>query len=446
LSQVTTKPASHTKAAVIKALVGRGGMLALDMCTGILCARLLKPAGRGELSAMILWPVFLSGAFTLGVPSSIIYSLRKSSENRGALIASALLLGSVMSVITGLTGIFLLPSWLNHYSPEIVRQAQWFMLAAPISMGVLIFRGIWESDGSFGKSASSQLLTRILTLIGLGLLIVSHRISSASAAYAYVLGGIPSFLWMCWRIIPLAAWHAKKIANATREILSYGLRSYGIDLCGALAQYIDQALVLGLLSAAEMGTYTVALSLSRVVNIFSLSMSAVLFPKSVGTTPERAVRMAVRAQIGTLIMAGMGALCIVLFSSLALRLLYGREYLIATGPLQILTLEAMISGSITVMSQPFMAIGRPGVVTMLQVTGLATSIPLMLFMVPHYGPRGASMALVCSALIRGALLFTCYKQLLPGVVHWREVFVSESRTVYQMALRQMNRRLGFAAK
>ena len=115
--------------------------------------------------------------------------------------------------------------------------------------------------------------------------------------------------------------------------------------------------------------------------------------------------------------------------------------MIATGTLQILTLEAIISGSITVMSQPFMAIGRPGVVTLLQVTGLTTSIPLMLIMVPHYGPIGASVALVCSALIRGALLFTCYNRLLPGVIRWREVFASEGRTVFHMALSQMNRRL-----
>ena len=36
-------------------------------------------------------------------------------------------------------------------------------------------------------------------------------------------------------------------------------------LCGMLAVYLDQALVVGLLSAASMGIYAVALSLSRVI-------------------------------------------------------------------------------------------------------------------------------------------------------------------------------------
>ena len=53
--------------ALAKALSGRVGLLVLESMTGMLCARVLKPEGRGELSAMILWPVFLCQIFTLGM-------------------------------------------------------------------------------------------------------------------------------------------------------------------------------------------------------------------------------------------------------------------------------------------------------------------------------------------------------------------------------------------
>ena len=53
-----------------------------------------------------------------------------------------------------------------------------------------------------------------------------------------------------------------------RQLFAYGIRSYGIDLCGTMALYVDQALVVRLLEPGMMGTYVVALSLSRMLNAF----------------------------------------------------------------------------------------------------------------------------------------------------------------------------------
>ena len=304
-----------------------------------------------------------------------------------------------MAALGALLGIGILPLWLHRYSHELVHHAQWFMLASLFSMAAMIFRGVWESMDGFGKSAGAQLLSRI----------------------GYVLSGVPPFLWTCIAIVPKAKWKFQQVRESARELLSYGLRSYGIDLCGTLAQYVDQALVLGMLSASQMGTYTVALSLSRMLNVISVSLSAVLFPKSIGQTADRVVRLAVRTLLGTLTLGILGALFILFFGSFMLNLLYGHEYVTASATLKILTLEALISGSLTVLSQPFMAMGRPGTVTLLQVAGLLTSIPLLLVLVPRMGPEGASIALVCSACVRGLLLWISYGRIFPGSFRWAMV-------------------------
>jgi len=82
------------------------------------------------------------------------------------------------------------------------------------------------------------------------------------------------------------------------------------------------------------------------------------------------------------------------------------------------------------MSQPFMALGRPGIVTILQITGLLTSIPLILVLVPHFGTRGACVALVLSACVRIVLLALCYGKVLPRVVHWRRDVAAEAGALY----------------
>ena len=429
-------------AAIFFSISGRAGLLVLDSATGILCARLLHPSGRGELSAMILGPVFLAQTLTLGLPSALIYNIRKHQTDIGPLIGAAILLGAGMSVVATILGVAVLPSWLHLYTPELVRHAQWFMLASVFTMAAMIFRGVWESLGGFGKSAGAQLITRLGTLAGLGFFYATHRFDAYTAAISYVVwGSIPPFVWTCAAIVPKAKFQLRQMVVASRTLLSYGIRSYGIDLCGTLAQYVDQALVLGMLSASQMGSYTVALSLSRVLNVVSVSMAAVLFPKAIGEGEERVVRLAIRTWIGSLSLGLIGAALILFLGSFMLNLLYGHAYLTATTTLRILTLEALISGSLSVLSQPFMAQGRPGTVTLLQIAGLLAAIPLLLILVPLRGPEGASIALVCSALVRGILLCISYHYIFPGIFRWSmlpEESAVLARRIHAMIHKRLN--------
>src|SRR5260370_41915451 len=76
---------------------------------------------------------------------------------------------------------------------------------------------------------------------------------------------------------------------ACRILLSYGIRSWGIDLLGTLGVQVDQALVVRLLTPADMGVYVVMLSLSRVLGIIQTSAVTVLFPKAAGLAAAQVI-------------------------------------------------------------------------------------------------------------------------------------------------------------
>ena len=63
-------------------------------------------------------------------------------------------------------------------------------------------------------------------------------------------------------------------------------------------------------------------------------------------------------------------------------------------------MEVTLAGSVSVLAQAFMALGRPGIVTILQAVGLSFSIPLMLILIPRWGIKGAATALLVSTLAR----------------------------------------------
>src|SRR6202022_4041227 len=66
--------------AVLRAVVAKVSILAINAATGILTARALQPAARGELSAIVLWPVFLASLLSFGVQTSLVFNLRKHSR------------------------------------------------------------------------------------------------------------------------------------------------------------------------------------------------------------------------------------------------------------------------------------------------------------------------------------------------------------------------------
>src|SRR5256885_3952979 len=86
--------------AIAQSIVARSAMIGINAATGILTARALAPIGRGELSAMIMWPVFLANAMTLGIPNALRYNLKRGSIAAKNLVGAALLLSITLNILT----------------------------------------------------------------------------------------------------------------------------------------------------------------------------------------------------------------------------------------------------------------------------------------------------------------------------------------------------------
>ena len=407
-SPARRKPGASSRA-LAKTVGSRVGWIVISGVTGMITARVLGPSGRGALAAMIMWPVFLAGVLTLGLPSALIYQItRAESTDRAGLFSAATLLSTAIGLAACAAGALVLPLWLSKYDAHVIRSAQWLMIFTVVSILMLVFRSAFEAIGNFGTSASTWLLGPVQTMIALILLWHFHRLTEVTAALSYVLAGLPIVVWMFLKLRQEFGWTTAGLGKSSKNLLNYGLRSYGIDLCGTLSQSVDQALVVGMISAADMGRYVVALSLSRTLNSVYQAAAAVLFPKCIGMTRYKAFVMALRVTIATTALAIPAAMILCICGSSLLRVLYGGDYVIATTLLQILTGEAILSGTTTLMSQTFMSMGRPGTVTVLQGAGLAITIPLLLYLVPLLGTIGAGIALVSTALLRLFLLISCY--------------------------------------
>jgi O-antigen/teichoic acid export membrane protein len=395
-------------------------IIGLNAATGILAARALAPAGRGELSAMVLWYMMLGSLFSFGIPSALTYRLRRHSEQVPELGGAALVFVVASSVVAIAVGFVGMPHWIPQYSPQVIFFARIFLLNTPIAIFIVVGRAALESQGDFTASNLSLITPPLLALVGLLLLLWTRSFTPVNAAWCYVLCGVPPLIWMIRSFRRAVRPSFRNLHKSIQLLFSYGIRSYGIDLCGTLSLYVDQALVVRILQPSLMGTYVVALSLSRMLNAFHTAAVMVLFPRAVSRPPREVLEMTGRAVRMTTFVTTLCGAGIMLAGPHLLVLLYGPEYRGATAVLRILVIEVILAGATQVMSQAFMALSRPGVITILQAIGLLLTVPLMLVLVPRFGIEGAAFSLLLSTCARFAFVLVSFSRFLdlprPGLL------------------------------
>lgn len=399
-------------AATVQTLLSKLLIIAINITTGIITARYLGPEGRGEQAAMILWPQFLAFAMTLGLPSALLFNLKRYPDKKSKLFSAALLLGVALGTLATLVGIVFIPYWLSQYSIEVVRIAQWLMITAPFGLLWVILIAALEAQGDFTTANHVRYLSPLVTLIILVGLAWLNLLTPFTAGLAYLLPGIPIFFWMLNYVWTLFQPRWQNLAEACKHLLSYGLRSYGIDLLGTLAGQLDQVLVVGLLSPASMGIYVVALSLSRMLNVFQSAVVVILFPRASALPAVEVIALVGRSvRISTAITALTG-IVVMLFGTELLRILYGAEFIESVPLVRILIMQVMVDSTMLVLAQAFMALGRPGMVTVFQAVGLGLSVPLLVLLIPLYGLMGAGIALLGAATTRLFLVLLSYPMIL----------------------------------
>jgi len=363
---------------------------------------------------MILWPLFLAKVTTLGIPSSLIYFIRNRGASRTSLIVHGFAISVSFGCIAAGIGALMLPHWLHQYSPAVVHGAQFFLLTLPLCSIMLAGQASLEALGKFSASNASQILVPSATLAALLAFYFTHRLTPVTAALCYVTSALPVaalILFYLWRERTPGArwtWHF----STCRMLLSYGSRAYGIDLLTSISEQVDTVLVIGLLQPRAMGVYAVMLSLAGVLRVFQSAVVMVLFPKAAGQPLDEIIELTESAvRISTMITA-LCAASLALVGPILIGILYGHSYLSAVGALRILLAEATLSCAVAVMAQAFMAVGRPGVVTILQAIGLSLCIPMMLILIPRYGVAGAAIALLISTSARFLFIYAGFRIFL----------------------------------
>src|SRR5579872_3394742 len=109
--------------------------LAIQACgagTGVMTARLLGPAARGELSTVILWPMILSNLGLLGCNCALARQVAGEPGNERHWVAAGLRIGATSAPLFYVLGYFLLPLVLPADKGYLLPLARICLLMIPL--------------------------------------------------------------------------------------------------------------------------------------------------------------------------------------------------------------------------------------------------------------------------------------------------------------------------
>lgn len=399
-------------AAIAQTLTARAFIILVNVATGTITARILGPAGRGEQAAMAIWPQFFAYSLSFGLPSALLYTLKRYPEERSRSYSAAVLLGMIISIFSGVVGVIAIPFLMKKYPPEAIHLSQGLMLAVPLVVFTEVLRSAMEASDEFAIANRIRYIPPLSTLAMLIVLAVTKQLTPFTAVLSYWLPGIPILVWMIACARRFFTIRFKQIRYSIKRLLHYGIRAYGIDLITALAGQIQQVLAVSVLVPAAMGLYAIAFSLCQLLYVVQSSFVTVLFPKAAARPVSEVVELTGRAARISGVLAILMAIAMMIFAPLVLNLLYGEAYLEAIPVFRILAIETVLGGIAIILSQAFMATDRPGIVTLIQGMGLMMGAPLIVILTPMFGLLGLGLALLGSTTIRLVSVWICYPVVL----------------------------------
>ena len=394
----------------VLAFVPQGVMLLTGIVTSIVTARYLGPSGRGVLALALLALGILLLVADLGMSQALTYYVSGKRIGRSQALAfstlAAGLLGGSAYAVALLLYPLLEPTLLQGVSLVIYSTA----LAAVVPM---LFVQFWTrlrmAVGEFVQPAIMQSSVAIGTVLLAVMVLPVAKLGVAefvvTLTLMHTLLAIIAFI----AEVRASGWSWDFEAGFVREAGSYGLRSYIGGLVSYATLRIDAFILNAFGTNADVGRYTVAVTLGEKIWLIDSSLGQATMPEVVARDRRGAAELVAQANRMVILSATAVAVLLFVTAPWLIGLLYGEEFLAAVEPLRILLPGIVAYASGRVLLQYHIGqLGRPGAASGVMGLSAAVGITGYLTLIPRFGMNGAawaSTAAYITVFIAGIVLF-----------------------------------------
>lgn len=391
-------------------------ILVMNLITGIVVARALGPAGRGEIAAILLLAQLGVWFFSGGVMEAVTFRLSRHPEDGPRLFGTWLVIGLPLSLLAIVVAELALPVLFSAQTEATIDLGRIYVTVVLVMMLQAVLYGMLLGSHDF-------LLYNMVRLIQPALVAAAYialwattglsveaalAINAAATAIASFIAGIRTL-----RRNGLGR-PSKMLA---RNTLSYGLRAHMGSVAGLVNARIDLLVIPAFLGAASVGLYSVAANVTSVIVALTATIRSLVLPvasRHDGQSP----RTVIRTLHAVLLICVAIAIPLALLANVALGLVYGAEFEGAATALRILLPGVVVDAAALVLWSGLLAANRPFMPSVAAAPAAVLTIVGLVLFLKSGGIEAAAIVSTCAYTVVFVISLFLYKHV--ARLHWRD--------------------------
>jgi O-antigen/teichoic acid export membrane protein len=388
------------------------GVAVLSFVNVIIITRALGATGRGQFVFLIAIANLTHYACTFGLQEANANLASRNPEIRGNLATNS----AFAAVLFGAVGIGLVELLVAIVPAVGGGSAQSWRLVALTAVPILIlqnyFRALSQAASRFNVTNLTWMLGPMLNALVNGALAAAGVLTVHRALTVWIFG-------QALATAILVSYHGSRIApfarpsrRLARSAIVFGLKSHPADVMMLGNYRLDQWILGATRSKAELGIYSVAVSLAETLFYLPEAVKQVARPRLARATQARAaIEGAAVFRITTVATFG-SALVLFVFAPEIVRVVFGAPFVHAAPQLRVLVLGAFGVIGMKILGNALTAQGRPGLESIVVGVAFIATIALDIALIPAYGGMGAALASTLSYLVGGAAVAAVFLRVL----------------------------------
>lgn len=377
---------------VLGTLLVRGLHIVIGLLGSVVVARVLGPAGRGEIYVAAMLVMMGTTVLNLGLHTANSFEVSRDSALLRPVVGNAvwltLITGGATACIVGAVVVLDIGMPLSGSLLVLALAALPLQLLFTQLHPLLI---VTERLRSFNVLETLQ---RAGLLIGVGVAWLYGSVTPSA-----IFGGSVAVAGLCSVLIVRRLWTSAPGSEPNRSWallrrqLPYARRVYLGTMASLLLLRVDVVMIEAQRGSVAVGLYSIAASVGDLVLLAPSTISVFLFPRlaAQGDAVER-WRVTKRVTLVVGVFLTLVATGLAVFAEVLVRTLYGTEFIGSVDSVLLLLPGVVLLGVNSVLMHYLAAVGMPRIAVIGPATALALNVLLNLDFIPRWGIEGAAVA------------------------------------------------------
>ena len=409
---------------LVSVLGGQASCAVVATTIQICFARLLGPAGRGQISVCLMATALGVLAGGMGAEYPLVLWTAGSKKKSAEWLPGVIWTGILGSTFSASLWAIVFWGWHPAFLKGMTSGMAVLVLASiPVSICVSYLMSALTGLENFRLRAGLAFANQVLGLAGVLALVLLYGRKPEVAVLGNQLGllicaGITAFIL---RDFLRDGWNLRVAREKMRSVLNLGLRGQLGNLATFFNYRLDVFIVNYYLDSVQVGLYAVGVLVTEALWQIPNAAALVLFPRTARTLNEGAAEFTCFVLRQVFLVASVSGVALALVSPVLIPLVFGVQFSPSAAVIWWLLPGVIALSLAKVICADLAARGRPEFSSIFAFVSLVVTVVLDLALIPRMGIKGASIASSAAYIVDAVLLAIALKQQLE--VPWKTLLV-----------------------